>query len=89
MCGSDFLQSFEIQLLERLAHGREKAKGVLEKAALDNRHFAIATQAKLRRSMEVNKENRDGLIKALQERLKEHVSWKKGLFFVLHQLSIS
>jgi hypothetical protein len=46
---------------------------VLAKAAQENQEFSRQTQEKLRRSMEANKENREAQIKALQERLREHV----------------
>ncbi|XP_076440402.1 uncharacterized protein LOC143279938 isoform X1 [Babylonia areolata] len=65
-------QSLEAQRLEQLAKEREKAQEVLAKAAQDNMEFSKATKEKLRRSMEVNKENREAQIKALQERLREH-----------------
>ncbi|KAK7100780.1 stathmin-like isoform X2 [Littorina saxatilis] len=65
-------QSLEAQRLEQLAKEREKAQEVLAKAAQESLQFSKATQEKLRRSMEANKENREAQIKALQERLREH-----------------
>ncbi|KAK7100781.1 stathmin-like isoform X3 [Littorina saxatilis] len=67
-------QSLEAQRLEQLAKEREKAQEVLAKAAQESLQFSKATQEKLRRSMEANKENREAQIKALQERLREHAN---------------
>ena len=69
-----FFKSLEAQRLEQLAKEREKAQEVLIKAQQENAQFSKSTKEKLRRSMELNKENRDAQIKALQERLREHVS---------------
>lgn len=67
------LQSLEAQRLEQLAREREKAQEVMAKAQQESLKFSQATREKLRRSMELNKENREAQIKALQERLREHV----------------
>ncbi|KAL8606504.1 hypothetical protein ACOMHN_037735 [Nucella lapillus] len=65
-------QSMEAQRLEQLARERDKAQEVMAKAAQESRQFSKQTQEKLRRSMELNKENREAQIKALQDRLREH-----------------
>ena len=67
------VQSLEAQRLEQLAREREKAQEVVAKAQQESLKFSKATKEKLRRSMELNKENREAQIKALQERLREHV----------------
>lgn len=67
------MQSLEAQRLEQLAREREKAQEVVAKAQQESLKFSKATKEKLRRSMELNKENREAQIKALQERLREHV----------------
>lgn len=67
------VQSLEAQRLEQLAREREKAQEVVAKAQQESLKFSKATKEKLRRSMEMNKENREAQIKALQERLREHV----------------
>lgn len=67
-------QSLETQKLEQLQKDRERAQQVLQKAQEENTTFSKSTQEKLRRSLELNKENRQAQIKALQERLREHVS---------------
>lgn len=66
-------QSLEAQRLEQLAKERERAQEVMAKAQQESKEFSDATKEKLRRSMEANKENREAQIKALQERLREHV----------------
>lgn len=78
------LQSLETQRLEQLARQREKAVEAASKAATETEEFAKQTREKLRRSMEINKENRDAQLKALQEKLKTHVSCHHGLSF--HEL---
>lgn len=67
-------QSLEAQRLEQLAKEREKAQEVMAKAAQESLEFSKQTKEKLRRSMELNKENREAQIKALQERLREHAN---------------
>lgn len=64
----------EVEKLAPLQKQKERAQGALEKAKLEEQSFARATQEKLRRSMEVNKENRDAQIQSLQLRLRDHVS---------------
>lgn len=64
----------EAEKLAPLQKQKERAQEALEKAKQEEESFARATQEKLRRSMEVNKENRDAQIQALQTRLRDHVS---------------
>ena len=68
------LQSLEAEKLAPIAKQKERAQEALTKAQLENEEFSRQTKAKLRRSMEVNKENRDAQIQALQTRLRDHVS---------------
>ena len=78
VCLAACLQSLEAQRLDLLAKEREKAQEVMAKAAQESREFSKATREKLRRSMEINKENREAQIKALQDRLREHVGLAQG-----------
>lgn len=59
--------------MEQLAKERQKAIEVVTKAQSESEEFSKKTQEKLRRSMELRRENRETQIKALQERLREHV----------------
>jgi len=67
-------QSMEAEKLAPIAKAKERAQEALTKSQLETEAFARATQDKLRRSMEVNQENRNAQIQALQTRLREHVS---------------
>ncbi|GFO03228.1 stathmin [Plakobranchus ocellatus] len=62
----------EQERLEQLAKERQKALEVMNKAQCDSEKFSQKTKEKLRRSMEIRRENREQQIKALQERLREH-----------------
>lgn len=62
----------EQERLEQLAKERQKAIEVLNKAQCENENFSKKTKEKLRRSMEVRRDNRETQIRALQERLREH-----------------
>ncbi|XP_052274201.1 stathmin-like isoform X4 [Dreissena polymorpha] len=64
--------SMEAEKLAPIAKMRERAQEAIERSQQENEEFSRATQEKLRRSMEVNKENRDAQIQALQTRLREH-----------------
>ncbi|XP_052274198.1 uncharacterized protein D1044.6-like isoform X2 [Dreissena polymorpha] len=65
--------SMEAEKLAPIAKMRERAQEAIERSQQENEEFSRATQEKLRRSMEVNKENRDAQIQALQTRLREHL----------------
>ncbi|XP_013075616.1 stathmin-1-A-like isoform X2 [Biomphalaria glabrata] len=62
----------EQERMEQLAKERQKAIEVVTKAQSENEQFSKKTQEKLRRSMEIRRENRETQIRALQERLREH-----------------
>lgn len=63
----------EQERLEQLAKERQKAIEVVTKAQSESEEFSKKTREKLRKSMEIRRENRETQIKALQERLREHV----------------
>jgi molybdopterin biosynthesis enzyme len=50
-----------------------RVQEVLAKSQEEEEKFAREVKAKLRRSLEVTKENRNFQIHALQEKLREHV----------------
>ncbi|BFZ16908.1 hypothetical protein BsWGS_19945 [Bradybaena similaris] len=62
----------EQERLEQLAKERQKAIEVVTKAQSESEEFSKKTREKLRKSMEIRRENRETQIKALQERLREH-----------------
>lgn len=62
----------EQERMEQLAKERQKALEVMNKAQCDSEQFSKKTKEKLRRSMEIRRENREQQIRALQERLREH-----------------
>ncbi|KAH9524168.1 Stathmin-3 [Bulinus truncatus] len=62
----------EQERLDQLAKERQKAIEVVTKAQSESEHFSQKTKEKLRRSMEIRRENRETQIRALQERLREH-----------------
>lgn len=62
----------EQERLEQIQKERQKAIEVLNKAQVENEQFSQKTKEKLRRSMEVRRDNRETQIRALQERLREH-----------------
>ncbi|XP_055885816.1 stathmin-like isoform X3 [Biomphalaria glabrata] len=64
----------EQERMEQLAKERQKAIEVVTKAQSENEQFSKKTQEKLRRSMEIRRENRETQIRALQERLREHAN---------------
>ncbi|KAL3869002.1 hypothetical protein ACJMK2_041740 [Sinanodonta woodiana] len=65
-------QSLEAMKLDQIAKDRQRAQEALILKQQEEENFARATQEKLRRSMEINKENREAQIKALQDRLRDH-----------------
>lgn len=67
-------QSVEAKKMTPINKIKERAQEAKVKAQLEEEEFSRQTQEKLRRSMEVNKENRDAQIQALQSRLRDHVS---------------
>ena len=68
------LQSLEAQKLEFVAKEKQRMQEALMKSQKEEEEKAKAAQAKLRRSMEITKENRELQIMSLQEKLREHVS---------------
>ena len=60
--------------LEPVAKGKERAQIAQANKEKEVEIKTKATQEKIRRSMEVNKENREAQIQALQGRLRDHVS---------------
>lgn len=66
-------QLIEQEKMEQLAKERQKVLEVVHKAQNVNEEFSKKTKEKLQRSMEIRRENRENQIKALQERLREHV----------------
>ena len=61
--------------LEPVAKGKERAQIAQANKEKEVEIKTKATQEKIRRSMEVNKENREAQIQALQGRLRDHVSY--------------
>ncbi|XP_071119749.1 stathmin-like isoform X4 [Haliotis cracherodii] len=66
--------SLEAQRLEQISRERARAQEKIAKVQEESESFSKQTKEKLRRSMEISKENRELQIKALQERLREHAS---------------
>ncbi|XP_005098533.1 stathmin isoform X5 [Aplysia californica] len=64
----------EAERLEQIARERQKAIEVMNKAQCESELFSLKTKEKLRRSMEIRRENRETQIRALQDRLREHAS---------------
>ncbi|XP_005098525.1 stathmin-3 isoform X2 [Aplysia californica] len=62
----------EAERLEQIARERQKAIEVMNKAQCESELFSLKTKEKLRRSMEIRRENRETQIRALQDRLREH-----------------
>lgn len=62
----------EQERLEQIQKERQKAIEVMNKAQCESEQFSKKTKEKLRRSMEVRRENRETQIRALQDRLREH-----------------
>ena len=58
-----------------MAKGKERAQIAQQKVQEEVEIKTKATQEKIRRSMEVNKENREAQIQALQGRLRDHVRY--------------
>ncbi|XP_046327704.1 inner centromere protein-like isoform X2 [Haliotis rufescens] len=67
-------ESLEAQRLEQISRERARAQEKIAKVQEESESFSKQTKEKLRRSMEISKENRELQIKALQERLREHLS---------------
>uniref|UniRef100_A0A8W8KE54 Stathmin n=2 Tax=Magallana gigas TaxID=29159 RepID=A0A8W8KE54_MAGGI len=65
-------QSLEAQKLEFVAKEKQRMQEALMKSQKEEEEKAKAAQAKLRRSMEITKENRELQIMSLQEKLREH-----------------
>ena len=83
-----FSQSMEAQKLELVAKGKERAQIAQANKEKEVEIKTKATQEKIRRSMEVNKENREAQIQALQGRLRDHVRFHGTLIliYVLQQI---
>lgn len=67
-------QSLEAQKLEFVAKEKQRMQEALMKSQKEEEEKAKAAQAKLRRSMEITKENRELQIMSLQEKLREHLA---------------
>lgn len=67
------IQSLEAQKLEFVAKEKQRLQEALMKSQKEEEEKAKAAQIKLRRSMEITKENREQQIQSLQEKLREHV----------------
>ncbi|KAL5015946.1 hypothetical protein ScPMuIL_005535 [Solemya velum] len=66
-------QSLEAQKLETIARDKAKIEVAASKVQEEVENFSRLTKDKLRRSLEVTKENREAQIKALQDRLRDHL----------------
>ncbi|XP_041112404.1 stathmin-3-like isoform X1 [Polyodon spathula] len=64
-------KSQEAQVLKQLAEKREHEREVLHKALEENNNFSRMAEEKLNYKMEVNKENREALLNALKQRLRD------------------
>jgi len=62
----------EADRIEQLQKERQKAIEAVNKVQCETEQFSLKTKEKLRRSMEVRRDNREKQIHALQERLREH-----------------
>ncbi|CAG2209701.1 STMN1 [Mytilus edulis] len=65
-------QSLEQQKVQFAAKEKNRVQEVLAKSMEEEEKFAREVKAKLRRSLEVTKENRNMQIQALQEKLRDH-----------------
>ncbi|XP_021350755.1 stathmin-3-like isoform X2 [Mizuhopecten yessoensis] len=66
--------SIEAQKVEFAAREKTKIQEVMSKSMEQEEQFARAAHAKLRRSMEITKENRKLQIMALQDKLRDHLA---------------
>ena len=66
-------QSHEAEVLKHLAEKREHEQEVLRKAQEENNNFSKMAEEKLNQKMEANKENREALLAAMNEKFKEKV----------------
>jgi stathmin len=64
----------EQERLEQIQKERQKAIEVMNKAQCESEQFSKKTKEKLRRSMEIRRDNRETQIRALQDRLREHAT---------------
>ncbi|XP_063445019.1 stathmin-2-like isoform X1 [Mytilus trossulus] len=67
-------QSLEQQKVQFAAKEKNRVQEVLAKSMEEEEKFAREVKAKLRRSLEVTKENRNMQIQALQEKLRDHLT---------------
>lgn len=67
-------QSLEQQRVQFAAKEKERVQEVIAKSLEEEEKFAREVKAKLRRSLEVTKENRNLQIQALQEKLRDHLT---------------
>lgn len=67
-------QSLEQQKVQFAAKEMTRVQEVLARSQEEEEKFAREVKAKLRRSLEVTKENRNLQIQALQEKLREHLT---------------
>ena len=66
-------QSLEQEKLEKLAKTKERAEIARQKIQEQNESFSKETEKKLEGRMGNMEENKNAQIKALQERLRDHV----------------
>ncbi|CAM9640740.1 stathmin-1-A-like [Petromyzon marinus] len=64
-------KSHEAQVLKQLAEKREHEKEVLQKAEEENQSFMRQSEEKLQNKMGSNKENREALLAAKMEKLRQ------------------
>ncbi|XP_012686946.1 stathmin-like [Clupea harengus] len=64
-------KSHEAEVLKHLAEKREHEQEVLRKAQEENNNFSKMAEEKLNQKMEANKENREALLAAMNEKFKE------------------
>ncbi|XP_032808904.1 stathmin-2-like [Petromyzon marinus] len=64
-------KSQEALVLRQLAEKREHEREVMQKVLEENNNFSRLAEEKLLQKMEMNKENREALLAALMERLRE------------------
>lgn len=74
----------EAQKLETIAKDKAKIEVAAFKVQEEKETFSRITKDKLRRSLEVTKENREAQIKALQDRLRDHVRCFVTFVFISH-----
>ncbi|CAD5111592.1 DgyrCDS891 [Dimorphilus gyrociliatus] len=67
----------ELEKKEKLAKNKEREEKVREKAQGMNSSFQVETQNNLETKLEITEQSKQAQLKAKQEKLKEHVSFKQ------------